>query len=130
MISVAAHVRFDVPRVHRRVRQASAKGLSHAAAAIRLTARRSIRRRKGAADPGQPPHTRQGRLKESILYSVDQRRQEAVIGPAASVVGTAGSAHEHGGRFRGARYPRRPFMSPVLQNNLNRLPKHWRATVY
>ena len=93
MISVASHVRFDVPKVRRRMRHASVKGLGHAAAAIRLTARRSIRRRKKAADPGNPPHTRQGRLKHALLYSVDKRRQEAVIGPAASVVGTAGSAH-------------------------------------
>ena len=41
--------------------------------------------------------------KTAILYAVDRERQEAVIGPAASVAGTSGYPHEHGGRYRGTR---------------------------
>ena len=103
--------------------------LAHASAAIRLTARRSIRRGKKQSPAGTPPHTRKGQLKRAILYAVEKQKASAVIGPAYEMVGTSGSAHEFGGRYKRQRYPRRAFMGPALRENLPRLPKIWAASV-
>lgn len=129
MFGIRAKTRPRFKRVARRARQGTIKSLGHAGGAIRLAARRSIRKRKGPAPPGRPPHTHTRRLPRSILYAVDKRRQVVVIGPAVHLLGTAGKAHEHGGRFRGQRYPKRPFMGPALQKVRKRLPKFWAGSV-
>ena len=67
------------------------------AAAIRLTARRSIRRRKKPSRPGSPPHTQTGRLKRSIRYEVDKATPDVVIGPVNEIAGRLWHLHEHGG---------------------------------
>jgi hypothetical protein len=107
MFGIAVHTEFDAKRVEKAVKDASFKSLGHAAASIRLTARRSIRRRKKPSSPGAPPHTREGRLKKAIVYAVERREERAVIGPSYRVVGPVGMAHEFGGKFRGQVYPRR-----------------------
>lgn len=129
MIGFRVHIRFDDGSVLRQEEAASRRSLGHAGAAIRLTARRSIRRRKGPSAPGQPPHTRKGQLKRAILYAVDPHEESVVIGPQVDGVGLSGSAHEHGGDYRGDAYPRRPFMGPALQKNLSKLPKHWANSI-
>jgi phage gpG-like protein len=129
MITMRSHARFKPRRLQRRAQDANFRNLGHAAAAIRLTARRSIRRRQGPSAPGRAPHTRAGALRRSIVYQVDRERQRAVIGPAFSGVGRSATAHEFGGRYRRDRYPRRPFMGPALTTNQDRLPKHWRASI-
>lgn len=104
---------------------------SRAAFAIRSTAMRSIRKRVGGepSPKGQPPRTRFGRLKKSILYSVDKTRQEAVIGPARSKIGpNAARLHEHGGFYKGQTFDARPFMEPALKEVAPRLPSIWRYT--
>ncbi|MFM8216585.1 MAG: hypothetical protein ACKN82_18365, partial [Pirellula sp.] len=96
---------------------------------IRLVARRSIKRRQTASMPGTPPNTRQGQLKRAIVYAIDKQRGIATIGPDISVVGTAGKAHEFGGKFRKERYPKRPFMGPALDKVKDRLPPLWANSV-
>lgn len=84
-----------------RARSASSLPLSRAAAVIRLTARRSIRRRgrrSAPAAPGQPPKTYRGRIRRAIVYAVDRERQNAVIGPDRRIIGRIGHVHEFGGR--------------------------------
>jgi hypothetical protein len=105
------------------------RSLTHAAAAIRLTARRSIRRRQTASAPGTPPSTRAGRLREAVAYWVDRQRGVAVIGPRASVVGLAGQAHEFGGDYRGDHYPARPYMGPAAAANLGRFRDEFRGNL-
>ncbi len=129
MIGIRARTKPRFDRVRKRAMRANIESLAHAGGAIRLAARRSIRKRKGPAPPGQPPHTHTRKLPRSILYAVDKRRQVVVIGPAVHLLGTAGKAHEHGGRFRGGRYPRRPFMGPALLKVKDRLPKFWAGSV-
>ena len=103
---IGARIRLDLRfrRVRQAARKASPKPLSQAAGAIRKTAQRSIKRRGkrgGPAAPGRPPKTLRGRLKRSILYSVDRQRMVAVIGPAASIIGRqVARTHEFGGRER------------------------------
>lgn len=129
MIGVKAKTRFDAGKVQRRVKKASIESLGHAGAVIRLTARRSIRKRKGPSAPGTPPHTRQGQLRRAIRFAVEKREERVVIGPEYAVVGSAGMPHEFGGRFRGQRYAKRPFMGPALMKVKDRLPRKWAASV-
>jgi len=116
-------------KVLRKAKDATFRSLGHAAAALRLMARRSIRRRKGPSRPGTPPHTHTKRLPSAIVYAVDRPDQRAVIGPARSIAGTSGMPHEFGGRYKGQRYPRRPFMGPALEQVRDRLPRMWASSV-
>jgi len=129
MIGMQARTKFDSQKVRRKAKQGSIKSLGHAAATIRLTAKRSIRKRKGPSPKGTPPHTRTKRLPSSILYCVDKTREMAVIGPSRRIVGIAGAEHEHGGRWRQEQFPRRPFMFPALEKTAPRLPRHWAGSV-
>ena len=129
MFGMKARTRFDRAMVERRAKEGSIRSLGHAAAAIRLTARRSIRRAKTASSPGTPPHTRRGALRSAILYSVEKGQQRALIGPSYEFVGPSALAHEFGGRFRGDAYPRRPFMGPALEKMEPSLPRFWAGSV-
>jgi len=126
---VKVKTRMDVKTVLRKARRANIESLGHAGAAIRLTARRSIRRRKGPSAPGTPPHTHTGALRGAILYAVEKNREQVVIGPAFAGVGTSAMAHEFGGRYRKARYHQRPFMGPALEKVKDRLPRMWGGSV-
>jgi len=119
----------ETKKVARAVDQAEFKNLFQAAAFIRTTARRSIRRGKKASAPGKPPNTRAGQIRNAIMFAVDREREQAFIGPTVERVGTSASAHEHGGRYRGADYPKRPFMLPALMVALPRMPQMWANSV-
>ncbi len=129
MIGVRVKTRMDGKRVVRAARSGSIKSLGHAGGALRMAAKRSIKRAKAESPEGTPPHTRKGQLRRAILYAVERSRQSVVVGPDFSIVGKAGTAHEFGGRFRGGRYPKRPFMGPALQKTKDRLPKMWAGSV-
>lgn len=120
------------PRAIRKLRSQNLDSLAHAGAAIRLTARRSIKKggkKRGPGPPGQPPRTRRGRLKKSILYAVERDRQRVTIGPDYMQMGTSAAAHEHGGKYKKERFPKRPFMGPALEKIAPRLPRHWARSV-
>ena len=129
MISAKAKTKFDARKIVKAAKKANITNLGHAGAAIRLTARRSIRRNNKAAAPGTPPHTRKGRLKNAIKYAVVKDKQSVVIGPDVAVAGTSGRAHEFGGHYRDENYPRRPFMGPALEKVKDRLPPMWAGSV-
>jgi len=129
MVGVKARTRSEMNKVARKAKRANIENLGHAGGAIRLAAVRSVRKRKGPSPAGQPPHTHTRRLPRAIKYAVEKKRQVVVIGPDVESFGTAGKAHEHGGRFRGERYPKRPFMAPALEKTKDRLPKFWAGSV-
>jgi hypothetical protein len=129
MIAMRAKTKFDKQKLLAKSKQANFKNLGHAGAALRLTARRSIRTRQKPSPPGAPPHTRRGQLKRAIAYSVDKQRQVVVIGPERDTVGKSGTAHEFGGRYRRERYPKRPYMGPALETLQDRLPDFWASSV-
>lgn len=124
-----ARTRSQMHKVARKAKRANIENLGHAGGAIRLAAVRSIRKRKGPAPAGQPPHTHTRRLPRAIKYAVEKQRQTVVIGPDIQSLGTAGKAHEHGGHYRRERYPKRPFMGPALEKTKERLPKLWAGSV-
>ena len=109
--------KFNPEKVKKPAQQAAFKNLGHAGAAIRMTARRSIRKSKKASPSGTPPHTRRGQLQRGILYAVDKDAGSVVVGPAYKIVGQSGKAHEFGGRYKKQNYPKRAFMAPALEKN-------------
>jgi len=101
------------------------RSLSRASYLIRQAAQAQFTSGKDASPPGRPPHTRRRRLPKSILYDVDKRREEAVIGPAYHMAGTSGKPHEFGGEYRGGQYPARPFMGPALTAVADQIPRQF-----
>ena len=129
MIELKIQTRMDVQKVLRRAKRANIESLGHAGAAIRLTARRSIRRSPNPSTPGRPPHTRRGLLRRAIVYAVDKTRQMVTIGPGYGMVGRSATAHEFGGKYKRQNYERRAFMGPALQKIKNRLPRSWARSI-
>jgi len=123
--------------------RAIVKNLSHAAASIRKREIESIVPAEGPSAPGTPPHTRsrivksgknkgkqrQGEIQRAIVFVVDKAKQEAVIGPRFSVVGTSASAHEFGGEYRGQTYPERSFAAPALEKTQDRFAASFAGSI-
>jgi hypothetical protein len=129
MVGAKVRTTFDGKKLRNAVAKGNITSLGHAGAAIRLQARRSIKKAKGASSPGSPPHTRKGRLRNAIKYAVTGGKQSVVIGPDAEVAGTSGTAHEFGGAYKRERYTKRPFMGPALEQVQDRLPPMWEGSV-
>ncbi len=110
MITVRAKTTFDAATVRKRVDSASFRSLGHAGGAIRLTARRSIRRRKTFSKRGTPPHTRTGNLKRSIRF--EAKTDEVLIGPVNEFGGQLWNLHEFGGVAKGRRMLKSHRFSP------------------
>ena len=130
LIGMTGGATFDIAKLLRKKHGGAIRTWSRAAASVRKTAMRSIRRRKGPSSPGSPPHTKTRRLPRSILYDVNKQQEYAIIGPAHHLIGLAGAAHEFGGRFRGAQFPVRSFMRPALNLTLPRLPSMWTGSIH
>ena len=75
---------FDREAVLKKVDSATRQVLSRAGAFIRTRAKSSIRKRKKAAPPGQPPSSHTGVLKNLIFFAYDSASKSVVIGPAKS----------------------------------------------
>ena len=133
MLRFSARCLVDYKKVAKSIKRAEIKSLSHAAAAIRVYAAKSIRQspRRRPSAPGSPPHTRKGALRRSILYALleENGTQTAIVGPSFDLIGLTGKTHEFGGRYKGAEYPARPFMGPALSVIANRLPEFFKGSV-
>lgn len=122
-------IRFDGKKVLRAAQKGGIASLAHAGAAIRLAARRSIRKSAKPSAVGSAPHTRKGRLRNAIKFAVEKTLQSVVIGPDYAVAADSGRAHEFGGHFRREHYDKRPFMGPALQKVQPRLPNFWVGSI-
>jgi hypothetical protein len=130
MIGATATTQMHPEKVTKAVDRSTFKNLGHAAARISKDAKASLERAEGPSAPGTPPHTHRGAyLRRAIRFDNDRKAQEAVIGPMESIVGTAGSAHEHGGEYKGQTFPERPFMVPALEQNLDRFASEWAGSI-
>jgi hypothetical protein len=90
------------------------RNLFRSAARVRKFSMASIVRSPVASSAGSPPHTRRGNMRRAIVFDVDKKKQNAVVGPRYSVVGAAGAAHEFGESYRGDVFEERSFMGPAL----------------
>lgn len=126
MIGAAIKVETQFNRVAKAVDKAAYRNMGHAAASISKDAKASLEKAEGPSLPGTPPHTHKGTyLRRAIRYAYDRNKQEAVIGPAYSIVGTAGQPHEFGEEFKGQDFPERSFMFPALERNIDRFASDW-----
>ena len=130
MIGIRVRTTDNTRDVLKAANRASFRNLGHAAATVRRTAMKSIKRSKEPSAEGEPPHTRRGRkLPRSIFFSAEKDGLSAIVGPVASRMGTAGAAHEFGGMFMGEDFPERPFMGPALEQEADRMPSYWSASI-
>ena len=135
---------FDRHVVIAAVDNAKRKVLSKAGAFIRTAAKTSIRKRKGSAPPGAPPHSHEGSLRRLILFGYDKPNDSVVVGPVGFKKSEAPSVLEYGGdtvmlRRVGGRGGRltsqkvkiapRPYMAPALEKERPKLPLLWRNSV-
>ncbi len=135
------HMFFDRPRVVAAVDGAKRKALSRSGAFIRQSAKTSIRKRKGSAPPGKPPHSHEGSLRRLILFGYDRSTDSVVVGPVGFRMSTAPNVLEFGGRtvitrrVRGrlvrqrVKIAERPYMGPALEKEKPKLPKAWANSV-
>ena len=135
---------FDRHVVIAAVDNAKRKVLSKAGAFIRTAAKTSIRKRKGSAPPGAPPHSHEGSLRRLILFGYDKPNDSVVVGPVGFKKSEAPSVLEYGGETvvlrrvggRGAKLTSqkvkiapRPYMAPALEKERPKLPLLWRNSV-
>jgi hypothetical protein len=99
---------FDRPQVIAAVGRASAKALSKAGAYIQRRAKSSIRKRKRASRPGEPPSSHVGTLRDRIYFSFDPPTRSVVVGPTPiGTVGVVPPTLEFGGTVPQRKNPRR-----------------------
>jgi len=134
---------FDCKAVRSAVDRTARRVLSRFGAFVRRAARSSIRKRKRASAPGEPPSSHTGLLRRFIFFGYDAGKRSVVIGPARlnQKVGDAPHALEHGGMstvvegLRGKRRKRkikiaaRPYMGPAFEQEKPKLAAMWRDSV-
>ena len=130
---------FDRKTVERSADRATTRVLSRFGAYVRQAARQSIRTRKRASSPGEPPSSHTGLLKRFIFFVYDRAKRSVIIGPTrlAGKVLQAPEALEYGGRskatVRGKTYSTfiesRPFMHPAFEQEKPKLPGMWQGSI-
>jgi len=126
-IKTDVKLQLRLERITKAVQRARAGNLRSVGYLIATLAKPKIKRSKRASLPGEPPTTRRGLMRKAIRYELAADKKSVVIGPAASIVGTAGQPHEHGGRYKGESYPERPFMGPALQEAIPLIGPRYKA---
>jgi hypothetical protein len=110
VVAFGCKSQFDDGPVRQKVRAGNIESLGHGGAAIRRSAKSSIKKRKKPAAKGTPPHTQTRRLPRSLLYAVERNREFAVVGPASRFgrnVHKVAALHEFSGFVGKFRNPRR-----------------------
>ena len=134
---------FDRKAVRSAVDRTARRVLSRFGAFVRRAAKSSIRKRKRASAPGEPPSSHTGLLKQFIFFGYDRDRRSVVTGPQRlnQKVGDAPAALEHGGvstvveglrgrrRRRRVRIKARPYMGPAFEQERPKLAAMWRDSV-
>jgi len=152
VIKINTKIFFTAKPGKRAVDRATRRVLSKIGAFVRQRARRSIRKRKRPARPGQPPSSHKGLLKRLIYFGYEPEKKSVVIGPTplSSGVGsgygptTVPELLEEGGtvvatqrnKRRGKRptrqrkqYSPHPYMRPAMEAEEPKLPDLWRDSV-
>jgi hypothetical protein len=129
---------LDQQKIVDRMDRASRRALYRFGAFVRQRAKTSLRPRKAASPPGQPPSSHTGLIRDHILFAVEGTKN-VVIGPMflRRQSDTALSALEHGGTTTIMRHGRpkeitlaaRPFMRPAFDKEIKRAPKLWQNTL-
>jgi len=125
---------FDRRAVESMLSRKDLRFLRRAGGTVRITAKRSIRKRKSISKPGSPPVSHAGDLRNGIFYGLDSARGSVVIGPSplrrrkygeglirgATLLEFGGMTSRRGKQYL---YRARPFMRPALRTTEPRLPQ-------
>lgn len=123
---------FDREAVAAAVSRGRRRALSRSGGLVRRIARNSMRKRRRASRPGEPPSVRSGELRRLLFFSYEPAAETVIVGPAAFARRTgAPKALEFGGRQPRPRYWRgsgpvriapRPFMAPAMRTASPSIP--------
>lgn len=134
---------FTSPGVVAQLGTQKRKAFSKAGAFIRTRARQSIRRKKGSAPPGRPPHAHAAGNSgiKLIFFAWDAAAESVVVGPVRfdSAKGPKGgaallekggeaTARDGKGRPRKYRYRGNPFMAPAVAAELPKFAGLFRSS--
>ncbi len=140
MVNVNFKMFFDRPAVESATSRMGRKVLTRFGGYVRLTAKRSMRRRKKSSAPGSPPSAHEGSLKKTIFFGYDRERESVVAGPLGFKGSNAPEILEHGGETTIMRRDKktgklvakrikiqpRPFMDPAFEKGRKKLPEFWK----
>lgn len=73
---------LDRKKVVDAVGKARAKVMARQGAIVRSIAKNSMRKKKGASAPGEPPHAHKATIKRLLYFAYDSARMVVVVGPA------------------------------------------------
>ena len=113
----------------------SNKNLGKIGAFVRRRAKSSIRDRKRVSEPGRPPSSHTGLIKQFIFFVVEAYAKNVIIGPILLNRRSPSTlpALEHGGETLIMRHKKpvrisiaaRPFMKPAFDAEAKKSPKLW-----
>lgn len=110
---------FDRAAIMGAMTDAERKGLARAGYRVMKKARGSMKKKKGPAPPGSPPHVHQGQLKSLLFFAYDVAAKSTVVGP----VGFEGSDVPKVLEFGGRKIEKRPYMRPAMASQVDTMPK-------
>ncbi|MGI4815796.1 MAG: hypothetical protein ACRYGG_21010 [Janthinobacterium lividum] len=121
-VDIAFSQFFDRAAVQAKVKDGTRSALSKAGAFVRTRAKTSIRKRKASSEPGSPPSSHTGLLRDRIFFGYDSARESVVVGPQL-LNGNRGlpvpELLEQGGDVKRGKvqmhYAAHPFMRPALE---------------
>jgi hypothetical protein len=119
-----AKVKFSEKPILSAKDKGTRKALKSIGALVRTVARRSMKKKKTASQPGQPPRVIEGKLKRFLFFVVDNA-ESVTIGPAKLAETGTPSILEYGGvkknrvrrngrrAIQQAKVEARPYMGPA-----------------
>ena len=122
-------IKFDPSKLLKAVSKAERRYLFRAGGLLKTIARRSIKKQKAKSQPGTPPSSQTGNLRNAIWFDVNLHALDVVIGPRFTDMHEIGYLHEFGGTRNGAVYPARPYMGPAFDATVPQLPKIWKDLI-
>lgn len=139
---------LDTARVAQLVDKANLRNMQKAGLYVRKVARNSMKKKRGAAPPGKPPHVHRGFLKDALITAYDPTTRTVVVGPIGFSSSDSPLRLETGGRATiKVRHRRRkgekrgrvtkarvtvhphPYMGPALENSKPYIPELWRSSL-
>ena len=90
--------------------KASRRAMMRTGGYTRKVARNSMKKKKGAAPAGSPPHVHIGHVKNLLYFAYDTQQKSLVVGP----VGFKDSPVPRILEFGGGKQEKRPFMKPAM----------------
>jgi hypothetical protein len=130
MVDIKIQWFFDKPKVLAAVKDGTKSAEAKMGAHVRQRAKTSIRKRKKTAQPGSPPSSHLGILRDRIFFGYDVSHEVTVVGPTLfrSNNPTGPQLLEFGGRTISWRtkkpvtYAAFPFMRPAMDAEIPNFP--------